>query len=349
MSPMRFSLERNVIVKAYQVTNPTGIEGLTLLQLPEPVAREGEVIVSIRACSLNYRDLGILHGGYYRNDKLPVIPLSDMAGVVASVGPGVRSFKAGDRVTASFVRDWVDGAPTDTVLRSGFGGGIDGFLCERASVPERCLLKIPDRMSFEQAATLPCAGVTVWHAFKRAPLAAGQTILLLGTGGVSIFGLQLAKAFGCRCIVTSSSDAKLDAAKRYGADEVINYRTQPEWSKEVRRLTGGVGVDHVLEVGGAGTLAQSIASTKVGGTISLIGVLARTEQNPALMPAALDCMSIHGIYVGSRLMLAQLHEFMNGNSMSPIIDRSFEFEQTPDAYRHLVSQQHVGKVVIQVA
>ncbi len=335
-------------MKGYQITKPVGTEGLSLSQLPEPQAGSGEVLVRIRACSLNYRDLGVLHGGYYRNDKSPVIPLSDMAGVVDAIGSGVQSFKVGDRVSASFVRDWKEGAPTDSVLRSGFGGGIDGFLRESAAVPEHCLLHVPTNMSFEQAATLPCAGVTVWHAFRRAMPVAGQTLLLLGTGGVSMFGLQVGKALGYRCIVTSSSDAKLERVKHFGADEVINYRTNPDWSKVVRKLTDNLGVDHVLEVGGAGTLAQSIASTKVGGTISLIGVLARTENNPALMPAALDCMNIHGVYVGSRAMFVELVSFIQQHAIEPIIDRVFEFDEAKQAYQYLASQGHLGKVVIRL-
>jgi NADPH:quinone reductase-like Zn-dependent oxidoreductase len=211
-----------LLMKAYQVKQPTGTDGLFLTQMPEPQAGISDVLVRIRACSLNYRDLGILQGGYYRNDKSPVIPLSDMAGVVEAIGSGVHSFKVGDRVTASFLRDWTHDAPTDSVLRTGFGGGIDGFLRETAAIPEHCLLPIPANMSFEQAATLPCAAVTVWHAFKRAVPVAGQTLLLLGTGGVSVLGLQLGKAIGYRCIVTSSSDDKLERARRLGAQSGVD-------------------------------------------------------------------------------------------------------------------------------
>ena len=319
------------------------------IDMPEPRVQAGDVLVRVRACSLNYRDLGILRGGYYRNDKQPVVPISDMAGVVEAIGPGVVSLKEGDRVTASFVRDWLQGPPTDAVLRTGFGGGIDGFLRERVAVPEHCLLKIPDSLNFEQAATLPCAAVTVWHALSRATQGAGHTLLLLGTGGVSIFGLQLGKALGYRCIITSSSNAKLEKAKALGADALINYQTQPEWPKAVRECTAGLGADHVLEVGGAGTLAASIACTKVGGTISLIGVLARTTDNPPLMPMALDCMNLHGVYVGSRAMFGELLDFVSRNSIQPVIDRVFDFEQAKEAYGHLAGQSHVGKVVIRVS
>ncbi len=335
-------------MKAYQVNRPTGVEGVDCVDMPDPQVRAGEVLVRIRACSLNYRDLGILRGGYYRNDKLPVVPISDMAGVVEAVGPGVAAFRVGDRVTANLLRDWVQGAPTDAILRSGFGGGIDGFLRECVAVPEHCLLKVPDYLNYEQASTLPCAAVTVWHALARAPKGEGQTLLLLGTGGVSMFGLQLGKALGYRCIITSSSDAKLEKAKTFGADDLINYQTQPEWPKVVRERTAGLGADHVLEVGGLGTLASSIACTKVGGTISLIGVLARTGESPALMPMALDCMNLHGIYVGSRGMFGELLDFMSRHSIKPIIDRVFDFDHANQAYMHLAGQSHIGKVVIRL-
>lgn len=333
-------------MKGYQVNRPTGVDGVDCVEMPDPRVQAGEVLVRVRACSLNYRDLGVLRGGYYRNDKQPVVPISDMAGVVEAVGSGVASLKEGDRVTANLVRDWLAGPPTDAVLRTGFGGGIDGFLRERVAVPEHCLLKIPDSLSFEQAATLPCAAVTVWHALLRATQGAGQTLLLLGTGGVSMFGLQLGKALGYRCIITSSSDTKLEKAKTLGADEVINYRTQPEWPRAVRECTAGLGVDHVLEVGGAGTLAASIACTKVGGTISLIGLLARTGDSPAMMPMALDCMNLHGVYVGSRAMYGELLDFVSRNSIEPVIDRVFDFDQAKQAYAHLAGQLHIGKVVI---
>jgi NADPH:quinone reductase-like Zn-dependent oxidoreductase len=333
-------------VKAYQVTKPVGIDGLEVVNLPEPRAARGEVVVAVRACSLNYRDLGIIRGGYYRNDKQPVIPLSDMAGEIVALGEGVERWKVGDRVMASFVRDWITGPPDDAVLRTGFGGGIDGFLCERAAVPAHCLVSVPAAMSFAQAATLPCAGVTVWHALRRAGTHAGQTLLLLGTGGVSIFGLQLGRALGCRCIVISSSDAKLERARALGAAEMVNYKTTPEWPAAIRALTGGVGVDQVLEIGGAGTLARSIGATRVGGTISLIGLVARAETNPAVMPAALDCMNLQGVYVGSRTMLEEVATACVVNRIEPVIDRVFDFADARQAYAHLASQAHFGKVII---
>jgi NADPH:quinone reductase-like Zn-dependent oxidoreductase len=335
-------------MKAYQVTRPTGIDGIDLIDLPDPRPAWGEVVVRVRACALNYRDLGIIRGGYYRNDKLPIIPLSDMAGEIAELGDGVDGWKVGDRVTANFVRDWVDGSPDDAALRTGFGGGIDGFLRERAAIPAHCLLAVPPSMTLPQAATLPCAGVTAWHALTRAGAHAGQSLLLLGTGGVSIFGLQLGRALGCRCIVTSSSDEKLARARALGAAEGINYRTQPDWNLAVRALTLGRGVDQVLEIGGAGTLARSIGATRVGGTVSLIGLVARADSNPPVMPAALDCIDLQGVYVGSRAMFEGLLAACVVNHIEPVIDRTFRFEEARQAYQHLASQAHFGKVIITI-
>lgn len=337
-------------MKAYKVMKPVGVDGLELVDLADPRPARGEVVVAVRACSLNNRDLGIIRGGYYRNDKQPVIPVSDMAGEIVEVGGDVDDdWKVGDRVMASFVRDWISGPPDDAVLRTSFGGGIDGFLCERAAVPAHCLVRIPSSMSFAQAATLPCAGVTAWHALLRAGTHAGQTLLLLGTGGVSLFGLQLGRALGCRCIVISSSDAKLERARSLGAADGVNYKAQPDWEVPVRALTGGVGVDHVLEIGGAGTLTRSIRATRAGGTISLIGLVARADAHPPVQPAALECITLNGVYVGSRTMLETLVAACVVNRIEPVIDRSFDFANAPRAYAHLASQAHFGKVIIELA
>jgi NADPH:quinone reductase-like Zn-dependent oxidoreductase len=351
-------------VKAYRVNGRRGPDSLERHSLEAPAPKANEVRIRVHACSLNYRDLGVLRGGYPRNDSNPVIPLSDMAGEIVEVGSDVNAtsaeptgasaaersagehWRVGDRVTANFMRDWVSGKPTEAALRSSFGGGIDGFLREFVCVPAHCLLRVPETLSYEQAATLPCAAVTAWQAFERAQTCAGQTLLLLGTGGVSVFGLQLGKALGCRCIVTSSSDDKLQRAKQLGADELINYKQHPDWHARVRELTDGVGVDQVLEVGGAGTLQQSIASTRVGGTISLIGVLAQTDKQPSIFPAALECMTIDGIYVGSRAMYQRLLGTLVQHAIVPVIDRVFPFDAAHEAYGYFATQAHFGKVVI---
>ena len=346
-------------MNAYEVQTDGGIDDLARVDRPEPGSpAAGEVLVQIKAASLNYRDLGIVRGGYPRNDTRPVVPLSDGAGKVLAIGDGVTEWAIGDRVMPSFVRDWITGPPTDAELRTSLGGGVDGVLQERMLLPGDSLTRMPEHMSYEEAACLPCAGLTAYHGLgfslhgsdgAEFSLKADQTVLTLGTGGVSIFALQIAKALGSRVIITSSSDEKLERARSMGADETVNYADNPEWPAEVRRLTGGEGVDHVIEVGGPGTLEKSLACTKVGGQIGLIGVLAGTEGRPNLMPAVFNCVRINGIYVGSSFMLRDFAEFCGSVTLRPVIDRVFGFDEARDAYRYLKSGQHFGKVVVRVS
>ncbi len=335
-------------MKAYRVSEPIGIEGLRVVDLPEPRPGPGEVVVRVRATSLNYRDSMVIKGGYPRNDRRPVIPLSDGAGEVSAVGSGVTTWKVGDRVAANFMRDWTAGGVTETALRSSLGGGIDGMLTQQSALPAHSLVRIPDHLSFEQAATLPCAALTAWNALTAAGTRAGDTVLLLGTGGVSIFGLQLAKAMGARTIVTSSSDEKLATARSLGADVTINYRSTPRWSSAVIEATAGRGVDHVLEVGGPGTLEQSLLATRPGGTISLIGLLDPGQTQPSVLPALLNAQTIRGIYVGSVEMFEAMNRAISVSRLTPVIDRVFAFDQAKEAYAHLTSQTHTGKIVIRV-
>jgi NADPH:quinone reductase-like Zn-dependent oxidoreductase len=305
----------------------------------------------MRAWSLNYRDLAMPRGGYPGNDKVkrapPLVPLSDGAGEVIGVGPGVRHLALGDRVITSFFQRWVDGELTQDGHGSALGGALDGVLAEQVVLDEAGLVVAPPSLSFEQAATLPCAGVTAWAALTGASTTPGQNVLLLGTGGVSIFGLQLAKAMGARVLITSSSGQKLEHARRLGADELINYVEVPEWQKRVLDLTSGVGVDHVLEVGGLGTLQRSIRATRVSGTISLIGVLSgQPEQNPSPLELMFKRQTLRGIYVGSRRMLEELCRAVEVNRITPVVDRVFAFGEVQDAYRYLKVGQHFGKVVI---
>jgi len=338
-------------MKAFRITHAGGLDALTPCVIDDPICTIHEVIVEMKAWSLNYRDLAMPHGGYIANDKVktspPLIPLSDGAGVVVKVGDGVTRWAVGDRVMPCFFQDWVDGDLTRSQISSALGGAIDGLLAERVALPEHGLVRIPNDYSFEQAATFPCAAVTAWQALTSANTRPGDTVLLLGTGGVSIFALQLAKAFGAKVIITSSSDEKLERARAMGADEVINYRTMPQWHEEVLRLTGGEGVDHVLEVGGAGTLAKSMQATRVSGTVSLIGILSGPKDgNPSPLPALFNRLTIRGIYVGSRKMFEDLTRALVVNRIHPVIDRSFEFAETVEAYRHLQSGKHFGKVTI---
>lgn len=338
-------------MKTYHITDPTGLDSLVQTDVSEPNLGPSDVLVEMKAWSLNYRDLGMPYGGYLRNDKAktdpPLVPLSDGAGEVVAVGDSVTRFKVGDPVAGCFFQEWIGGDLTDAQIGSALGGAIDGVLAERVALNENGLVSIPASLNFEQAATLPCAAVTAWQALTLGNLQAGQTVLMLGTGGVSVFALQFAKAFGARTIITSSSDEKLEKAKSLGADETINYRATPDWEQEVLRLTDGKGVDNVVEVGGAGTLEKSMTSAKVSGRVSLIGVLTgMPEQNPSPMLTLFKRLTVQGIYVGSRDMFESMNNAIEANSIQPIIDRRFSFDQTREAYEYLKSGSHFGKVVI---
>lgn len=335
-------------MKTYLINSDAGIDAITTTDRPEPSPGATEIKIRICAASLNYRDLGVASGGYLRNNSRPVVPLSDGAGEVVEVGDGVTRWQVGDRVSPIFVRDWLEGPATDAKLLSSLGGGIDGVLSEYIVLPAQSVVAIPDELTFAEAATIPCAAVTAWHAlFEVGNLQPGQTVLLLGTGGVSIFALQLAKAAGARVIITSSSDEKLSLARSLGADETVNYREQPEWHQSVRQLTGDVGVDHVVEVGGPGTLERSLKSTAVSGHVHLIGVLDSPTAKISPLLSVFNLLTIRGIYVGSRRMHEQTIAAMMANQIKPVIDASFSFADALDAYRYFATQKHVGKVVIE--
>lgn len=337
-------------MKAYQIQSDGGIDAIQQIEVPEPRPSRGEVLVRIHAASVNFRDLIITRGGYARNDRCPVIPLSDGAGEVLAVGEGVTRFQPGDRVVNCFFEDWEAGDVTESQMQTSRGGGIDGVLAEQVVIGERALLPIPSHLTFEQAATLPCAAVTAWQAMVTlGRVQAGETILTLGTGGVSVFALQFAKLHGANVIITSSSDVKLARARRMGADETINYKSTPDWEKTVLQLTGGRGVDNVIEVGGPGTLAKSLACAKVSGRVSLIGVLSGTDGLVNPLPALFNRVTIQGIYVGSRTMFEDMNRAISINKLEPTVDRVFDFADAPDAYRYLKSGNHFGKVVIKIA
>ena len=334
---------------AYLVTSDGGPDAIERVERPDPQPGPGEALVEMRAASLNYRDTVVAAGGYARNDTRPVVPLSDGAGVVAAVGEGVTDFAVGDRVVNCFFRDWTAGEPDEAAMRSAYGGGIDGVLAERVVFPERALLPVPDHLNFEEAACLPCAAVTAWQGlFTKGRLTAGQTVLCLGTGGVSVFALQLSKAAGARVFITSSSDEKLERAKELGADGTVNYKTTPDWHKAVRELTGGRGVDHVVEVGGLGTLEKSMRACALNGRVALIGVLTGFDGAVNPMPCIFERLSVNGIYVGSREMFAALNRHLLANAIRPVIDRAFAFDDAVAAYHHLKSGSHFGKVVVRI-
>jgi NADPH:quinone reductase-like Zn-dependent oxidoreductase len=338
-------------MRAYQLPKGgAGIEALSRVDLPEPKPMHRQVLVKVAACSLNYRDLGIVRGTYRMPVRDKIVPLSDGAGEVVAVGSGVTRVKAGDKVAGCFFQRWPGGEPSHNVQASALGGSIDGMLAEYAVLEEDGVVKVPEHLSVEEGATLPCAGVTAWHAMMvHAKLIAGQTVLLQGTGGVSIFGLQFAHAMGISAVITSSSDDKLKRAKTLGAACIVNYKSTPEWDKAALEFTGGRGVDHVVEVGGAGTLARSFGAIRVGGKISMIGGLsgAATELNPSLILA--KRANVQGISVGSTQMFEAMNAAIAANMIKPVIDRVFSFDEAQSAYKHMAAGAHFGKIVIRVA
>ena len=337
-------------MKAYQIKAGRQIAGLEQVQRSNPVPAAHEVHVRIHAVSLNYRDLMIADGKYLSTGDAPVIPCSDGAGEVIAVGAQVTRFRVGDRVTTSFFPDWVHGAPTPKNTANPLGALVDGVLAEELVLHEEALVAIPPHLSYAEAATLPCAGVTAWNAlFVEGGLRAGDSVLLLGTGGVSVWALQLAKAAGLRTIITSSSDEKLERARTLGASATINYKTTPEWQDEVLRLTDGRGVELVLEVGGQGTLTRSIASVRMGGTVAIIGGVSGFggDFNPFALIGGAKRLS--GIFVGSRSMLEDLNRFLSVTGIHPVVDRVFPFDDAREAYTHLEQAGHFGKLVIEVS
>jgi NADPH:quinone reductase-like Zn-dependent oxidoreductase len=331
---------------AWRFLESFGIENLQPVELPDPVPAPGQAIVRVRACSLNFRDLLVAQGAYGRAVKAPLTPLSDGAGEVVSVGPGVTRVKPGDRVCGIFMQRWIEGGPDDDKATSAMGGTMDGMLAEQVCLSADGLVHIPEHLSYEEAATLPCAAVTAWNAlFVSGGVRPGESVLTLGTGGVSIFALQFARLAGARVIATSGSDAKLEKLKALGADAVINYKTTSEWDKPVRALTGGVGVDHVVEVGGAGTLPLSIRSVRRGGHIALIGVLTGGgEMDPR--PVLLKSVKVQGIYVGSREMFEAMNRAIALAHLKPVVDRVFPVADIQQAMRYMAGGAHFGKVGI---
>jgi NADPH:quinone reductase-like Zn-dependent oxidoreductase len=322
-----------------------GIDGLALEDIPRPTPRHGQVLVKMRAWSINYRDLLVVRGIYAPKLKLPFQILSDGVGDVVEVGPGVTRAKPGDRVAGTFMQRWIGGEPAAEKSASALGGAIPGVAAEYVILDNNGFVPVPPDLSDEEAATLPCAAVTAWHALvSSGKLAAGETVLVQGTGGVSLFALQFAHMMGARVIATSSSDAKLERVRALGASEVINYKTTPDWGQKARELTNGLGVDHVVEVGGAGTLPQSIDAVRIGGRISLIGVLTGGTVNP--ISILMKNIVVQGIYVGSRAMFEAMNAAITVNGLKPVIDRVFPFPDLPKALKHMESGAHFGKIVL---
>jgi NADPH:quinone reductase-like Zn-dependent oxidoreductase len=324
--------------------NPDTVS-LDEIHLPAPGPTQ--VLVDLHAASLNYRDLMVITGTYNPKMALPRIPGSDAAGVVLAIGEQVSQFKVGDHVTSLFFQDWLDGPIQPSTGKSALGGPIDGVFSSQHLFPETGLLHAPAGLSHAEAATLPCSALTAWNALiERGHLHAGQTVLVLGTGGVSLFALQFAKAHGARVIVTSSSDEKLARARQLGADETINYHSTPEWDREVLRLTNNRGADHIVEVGGAGTLPLSFKAATPGGFIYVIGVLAGKGQAIDPTPILAKALHVEGIYVGSRAMFARMNAAIETNHLHPVIDSAFPLTQARQALTHMQSGNHYGKIVL---
>jgi NADPH:quinone reductase-like Zn-dependent oxidoreductase len=333
-------------MKSFEVQE-FGIDNLALVDHETPRPGVGEVLVRLTAASLNYRDYMVVQGAYNPKLKRPMVPLSDGTGVVEELGSGVTRFKKGDRVAACFMQKWIDGPVNREKAVSALGGALDGVLREFAVFSEQGLVSVPAPLADEEAAALPCAAVTAWHAlFEDTSRAPGDTVLIQGTGGVSIFALQFAKAAGLRTILISSSDEKLARAKKLGADETINYKAVSKWEEKVRELTNGEGVDHVVEVGGSGTMPRSLRAVRMAGVISVIGALSGGDPSVSPVPILMNSIRVQGVYVGSRAMFERMNRAIALHSIKPVIDKVFKWTEIREALHYMEKQQHFGKICL---
>lgn len=336
-------------MKACQITGTDGLQSLRQVELPVPEPQPGDVRVRVRAVSLNYRDYMNVMGIKGVTGPVPRVPCSDGAGEVEAVGAGVTAWMPGDRVVVPFMPSWLDGGFTQAHAAQALGGAVDGMLREQVVIPAASLLAVPEHLSFEEAATLPCAAVTAWDALiVRGGLRAGETVLILGSGGVSVFALQIAKLHGARVLAVTSSDEKAGRLRALGADAVHNYRQDPEWDVWATAQTGGLGVDKVVEIGGPETLNRSIRACRFGGHIALIGVLTGTSGDVQTVQILRKGIRLDGIYVGSRAMFAEMLECFAKHTVRPVIDSVFSLDQAHDAFRRLESGAHFGKIVVRL-
>ena len=335
-------------MKAFEIAK-FGIDNLDLVQRKMPVPAAKEVLVKLHAASLNYRDVMVVSGTYNPRMKLPAVPFSDGAGEVVAVGASVTKWKVGDHVCSTVIAGWLDGEPTAATSKTAIGAGnFDGVLQEYRVFNEEFVVKVPEHLSFEEAATLPCAALTAWNALVvSGKIKSSDTVLTIGTGGVSVFAVQFAKRFGAKVIAISGSDEKLEKIKQLGADETINYRETPDWDKAVLELTDGIGVDHVIEVGGTGTLQRSVKAVRVGGHVALIGALDTSgEFNP--VPVFMKGIRMQGIFIGSRRMFEEMNVEIESFGLKPVVDSVFEFDQAREALNYMESGAHFGKIVVRV-
>jgi NADPH:quinone reductase-like Zn-dependent oxidoreductase len=331
-------------MKAYQITSAAGIDALNLNEIEEPRPGRYEVLVRVRASSINYRDLLTVGNPEARGLTYPRIPNSDGAGEVVEIGPDVTRFKVGDRVCGTFFQTWLGGDIRANDMNNALGGTAEGMLAQYRVLHEDGLVATPAHMSDTEAATLPCAAVTAWHSLTRGGVGAGSTVLLLGTGGVSVIALQLCRIRGARAVITSSSDEKLERARAMGAWQTVNYREKPEWQDEVLALTDGQGVDHTVEVGGPGTLQKSIAATRVAGSVGLIGVLSLGQIDP--LAILVKSLRLQGIYVGSRQMFEDMNRALSMHEVKPVVDTTYALEDARQAYHDMRAAGHFGKLVV---
>jgi NADPH:quinone reductase-like Zn-dependent oxidoreductase len=337
-------------LKVVEIRGSFGLDNLALAERPMPLPGPRQVLLRMRAASLNYRDLLMVKGLYNPKQPLPLIPCSDGVGVVEQVGDHASRFKPGERVAPIFAQRWIAGKPTHAKLRSTLGGPLDGTLAEAMVVDEEGLVRVPEHLDDEQAAALPCAAVTAWSALvTEGGVKAGDTVVILGTGGVAVFALQLAIALGVRAIVLSSSDEKLERVRQMGAWQGVNYTREPKWGRAVRELTDGEGADLVVEVGGAGTLEQSLSALRFGGRISLIGNLAGAECELKLFSIFMRQLRVQGILVGHREGFEAMNRAIAAHHIEPVVHRTFPLEDAREALQAMESGGHFGKICIRIA
>ena len=334
-------------MKQIQLSKPGGLDNLKVIEADNPSLNSDEVLLKVSASSLNYHDLMVALGLIPTEDKR--VPLSDAAGEIVEIGNEVTKWKSGDQVMSMCFPNWVSGAPKYELL-SFIGDNQDGYATEYIAIPETALTKIPNNLNLKEAATLPCAGLTAWRALvDEGKLKAGESVLVQGTGGVSVFALQLAKTYGATVIATSSSEEKLEKLKALGADHLINYKTHPEWGKEVLKLTNNEGVDHVVEVGGAGTFSESVRCTKLAGHIALIGVLSGPSVSEIILPRIfLKQIRLSGIAMANQDSQIAMVDYLEKNEIKPEISDSFELADLAAAFQHQIDNKHFGKISIDI-
>lgn len=336
-------------MRTYTLSESFGLENLRVSERDPIRPGPGQVLLRIKAVSLNYRDLLMITGNYDPRQTLPLVPCSDAAGEVVEVGEDVSRVAVGDRVMPIFAQRWISGGPTPERLRSTLGGPLDGTLAEYMVLSEQSIVRTPDYLSDAEAATLPCAALTAWTALVvEGQVKPGDSVLIQGSGGVAIFALQVAKLLGARVIATSSSNTKLERLRALGADAALNYKEQPRWGSKARQWSGGEGVDYVVEVGGADTLRESLRAVRIGGQIGLIGVLSGRKAPLDIAPILMRYVRLQGVLVGNRDSFEQLNRAISEAELRPVIDRRFSFDEVVPALQHLQAGKHFGKVVVEL-